>query len=242
LTNFFDFFLKFSIFAPNKLKMIFFTNRFFLQTFKNIFNMKKLFSITASALLLTTAFLSCNDDDDDSKKDSQPEAPTNTTPQTHHQGCVPYAYQLLHGIENATDVKWEIWTTEGDKATKLLAEVKAKAEEAPVYLFDKEGTYLLHLYASGNGVEDYVLMKTDTVDIFPTPKVNFECNVNNSSLTTKNTTENADNWQWDFGDGVTSTEKEPGYQYTKAGEYDITLRAVSKHGCIAEDTKHIKVE
>ena len=212
--------------------------------------MKKIFTLATSALLLTTAFLSC-DDENDSKKDSeqnqkdqiQPEAPTNTTPSTRIQGCVPYLFQLLHGVGNATDVKWAIWTTDGDKATKLLAEVKAKAEDAPVYLFDKEGTYFLHLYALGDGVEDYVFMKTDTVDIFPTPKVNFECNVNIGSLTTKNTTENADSWQWDFGDGITgSTEKEPVYQYTKVGEYDVTLTAVSKHGCVAKETKQIKVE
>ncbi len=212
--------------------------------------MKKIFTLATSALLLTTAFLSC-DDENDSKKDSeqnkkdqiQPEAPTNTTPSTRIQGCVPYVFQLLHGVENATDVKWAIWTTEGDKATKLLAEVKAKAEDAPVYLFDKEGTYFLHLYASGDGVEDYVFMKTDTIDIFPTPKINFECNVNIGSLTTKNTTENAVQWLWDFGDETgPSTEKEPVHQYAKVGEYDVTLKAYSKHGCPAEDTKHIKVE
>ncbi len=212
--------------------------------------MKKIFTLATSALLLTTTFLSC-DDDNDSKKDSeqnhkdqiQPAAPQNTVAGTHYQGCVPYLHKLQSGVVNVTDVKWAIWTTEGDKATKLLAEVKAKAEDAPVYLFDKEGTYFLHLYASGDGVEDYVFMKTDTIDIFPTPKINFECNVNIGSLTTKNTTENAVQWLWDFGDETgPSTEKEPVHQYAKVGEYDVTIKAISKNQCISEDTKHIKVE
>ncbi|MBR4678134.1 MAG: PKD domain-containing protein [Bacteroidales bacterium] len=173
----------------------------------------------------------------------QPAAPQNTVAGTHYQGCVPYLHQLQSGVVNVTDVKWEIWTLEDGKATKLLAKVNAKTEDVQVYAFEEEGTYLFRLYALGDGVDDYVFMKTDTVEIFPTPKINFECNVNIGSLTTKNTTENAVQWLWDFGDETgSSTEKEPVHQYAKVGEYDVTLKAISKNQCISEDTKHIKVE
>lgn len=285
--------------------------------------MKKIFTLIASALLLTTTFLSC-DDDNDSKIDSNQNLKANfiTEPKvlvepnmsvtfyadsipgdvsytwdfgdgigttwlsnaeyqktlihdyeapgeyvitltvrdskyfdsmqdtikiqpatgTHYQGCAPYLHELQSGVVHVTDVKWEIWTLENGKATKLLAKVNANTEDVQAYTFEKEGTYLLCLYALGDGVDDYVLIKTETVDIFPTPKINFECNVNSSSLTTKNTSENAVQWQWDFGDEIGSTEKEPVHQYTKVGEYDVTLKAISKNQCISVDTKHIKVE
>jgi PKD repeat protein len=35
-------------------------------------------------------------------------------------------------------------------------------------------------------------------------------------------------WNWNFGDGSTSTEQHPAHTYTKAGQYFVTLR-VSNH-------------
>ena len=50
----------------------------------------------------------------------------------------------------------------------------------------------------------------------PIAKVGFE-----------NDSKNADEYYWDFGDGTTSTKDTPDkHQYTKAGEYTVTLKAV----------------
>lgn len=38
-----------------------------------------------------------------------------------------------------------------------------------------------------------------------------------------------DNWEWDFGDGQTSTERHPVHTYTQPGSYDVTL-SVSGQG------------
>jgi PKD repeat protein len=37
-------------------------------------------------------------------------------------------------------------------------------------------------------------------------------------------------WTWDFGDGNTSTLQNPGYQYTKAGNYTVTLSVINSAG------------
>jgi hypothetical protein len=34
------------------------------------------------------------------------------------------------------------------------------------------------------------------------------------------------NFTWDFGDGITSTEKSPGHTYTMAGSFPVTLTAM----------------
>lgn len=41
----------------------------------------------------------------------------------------------------------------------------------------------------------------------------------------------ADTFFWDFGDGGTSTEKNPVYSYSQEGEYDVMLLVTSEYGC-----------
>ncbi|MEI9946375.1 MAG: PKD domain-containing protein [Chitinophagaceae bacterium] len=53
------------------------------------------------------------------------------------------------------------------------------------------------------------------------------------------------NYQWDFGDGNTSTEENPTHHYTTAGVYDITLTVTTQTGCtdtyVMPDTVEIYV-
>ncbi|GAA4102345.1 PKD domain-containing protein [Mucilaginibacter panaciglaebae] len=48
-------------------------------------------------------------------------------------------------------------------------------------------------------------------------------------------------WNWDFGDGRTSTEKNPRHLYTSGGDYTITLTATINLGCssVFQKTIHI---
>jgi gliding motility-associated-like protein len=44
-------------------------------------------------------------------------------------------------------------------------------------------------------------------------------------------------YSWDFGDGNTSTQKNPSHAYTKAGNYSVTFNAKDASGCIKTITK-----
>lgn len=44
---------------------------------------------------------------------------------------------------------------------------------------------------------------------------------------------NAVEWWWQFGDGATSSEKNPTHIYTTEGEYTVTLIVVDVHGTTA---------
>lgn len=46
---------------------------------------------------------------------------------------------------------------------------------------------------------------------------------------------------WDFGDGNSSSETNPRHTYQAGGEYEITLQAIDKFGCILEWKEKIKV-
>lgn len=45
-----------------------------------------------------------------------------------------------------------------------------------------------------------------------------------------NTSQNAETYEWDFGDGYISNDKHPVYKYSLTGTYDVTLTAFSKKG------------
>jgi PKD repeat protein len=46
---------------------------------------------------------------------------------------------------------------------------------------------------------------------------------------------------WDFGDGNSSNEFEPIYQYTEPGIYDVTLVVYDTNGCFSSDSVTITV-
>lgn len=63
-----------------------------------------------------------------------------------------------------------------------------------------------------------------------------------SEITFSNKSEKAESYLWDFGDGNTSTEKEPKHTYEKKGTYTVTLTAKSAKEKESVTTKIIKVE
>ncbi len=48
-------------------------------------------------------------------------------------------------------------------------------------------------------------------------------------------------YSWDFGDGATSSDKEPSHVYAEEGTYTVTLRAVDKLNASDEETKDVAV-
>lgn len=46
----------------------------------------------------------------------------------------------------------------------------------------------------------------------------------------------AQSYQWNFGDGTTSTEASPVHTYSSAGLYDVTLAIIDEHGCVGQKT------
>jgi len=58
----------------------------------------------------------------------------------------------------------------------------------------------------------------------------------NEPITFANQSKGGKSYQWDFGDGSTSTDFSPTYTYSDTGEYKITLLAMDPSGCPAVDT------
>ncbi len=52
---------------------------------------------------------------------------------------------------------------------------------------------------------------------------------------------NVQSWLWDFGDGVTSSQKSPTHSYTTAGNYEVRLRVTANNACSNEIVKTVRV-
>jgi gliding motility-associated-like protein len=76
-----------------------------------------------------------------------------------------------------------------------------------------------------------------TVRVFPNPIAKFTASplsvfIPNQTTNFTNISVSGNAFSWDFGDGNKSVEKNPSHTYTKAGEYEITLKVTTNRGCI----------
>ena len=62
------------------------------------------------------------------------------------------------------------------------------------------------------------------------PKARFDYAIEDLTVTFTNMSKEAETYAWDFGDGQTSTEKDPVHTYAAAGTYTVKLTAKNKAG------------
>ena len=76
------------------------------------------------------------------------------------------------------------------------------------------------------------------------PTAEFDADTTSGSATLSvqftDLSQNANGWNWDFGDGATSTDRNPVHTYSSAGTYTVTL-TVSNEGRTASKVNTINV-
>lgn len=111
------------------------------------------------------------------------------------------------------------------------------AGATPTHQYTGTGPYQVQLtVTSARGCEGSATQTLSTV--FSEPEAAFTvaaevCLGNNLTFTDQSTAASATvtQWQWDFGDGTTSAEKNPVKVYSTAGTYTVTLRVTTDKGC-----------
>jgi PKD repeat protein len=91
-----------------------------------------------------------------------------------------------------------------------------------IYTF--AGNRTINLYVS-NGFATDTLTKTVNIRSFPVSS--FTSSNDGLTVTFTNTSQNADAYLWDFGDGNTSTESNPVHTYLATGQYEVKLSAIN---------------
>lgn len=111
--------------------------------------------------------------------------------------------------------------------------------ENPTHNYSAEGVYdVLLTVTSNHGCSNTV---TGEGTVYPLPEVDFTptsvCLDSNtvftdlSTISTAHTSNSVVDWNWDFGDGTTSSQQNPVHTYSTDGTYSAVLTVTSNNGC-----------
>ncbi len=145
---------------------------------------------------------------------------------TPRVGCeVPFSVQFTNTTVDGVSWAWEF----GDGSTST--------QQDPSHTYTSAGTYTVRLVATGANGCSHTRTRTDYIDI-QLPTVAFTANVREGCipLAVQFTDQSSANngivgWSWDFGDGSSSTVRNPSHTYTTVGVFDVTLTITTASGC-----------
>lgn len=106
------------------------------------------------------------------------------------------------------------------------------------HMYDVPGIYTASLVVvTSDGCVDTVVVEPSIL-IHPVPGANFQYSPPTAELMAAtihftDSSVGAVSWEWDFGDGTSSTEQHPVHNYTAAGTYTVTLTVTNEFGCEA---------
>lgn len=86
---------------------------------------------------------------------------------------------------------------------------------------------------NGTGVQASL---SKQVTILGAPTASFTSSVNGLTVTFNTTAANVTSFEWDFGDGGTSTDEDPIYTYAEGGTYFVKLTATGPCGTVVKTT------
>lgn len=164
--------------------------------------------------------------------------PTDISSRNYYSDCEPRTLTIPAATDYADTFEWNIVDSRGDT-------IETRFEEDPTIIFLEAGRYYVHLRATGPGGTENI--RTDTVDIFHVPEVDFIITPDtvmlpNQPIHCYNRSTYGDLYEWDFGDtSKVSFEENPLHYYTKEGIYPVTLRVYTENGCFNSKTTDVGI-
>jgi PKD repeat protein len=137
----------------------------------------------------------------------------------NNMGCAPLEVSFFNTSQHATSF---MWTFEGGTPA-------TSTEENPLITYDTPGTYSVTLLAS-NLAGSGAITQMDIVVVEPAPGSNFDYTSNGTTFDFTNTSVDADQYLWLFGDGETSTLANPTHTYLSGGSATVYLIAINDCG------------
>jgi len=121
---------------------------------------------------------------------------------------------------------------------------KTSGEKTPAHIYKNAGTYSvkLKLTETKQKISDE---KQITLVVNPIPSVEVDYSAteyNPSEINFEARGNNISEYNWNFDDKQSSFEKNPVHNYTKKGNYQITLTAKNSFGCSASDKRMVNIE
>lgn len=152
------------------------------------------------------------------------ELPISMSPVANFIINVPLTVQFTDSSENATEWNWDF----GDGMNST--------DQNPTHAYSTAGIYTVNLTVSNANRTDSktAIINVSEKPVSVVPVANFSTNVTSGnvpiSVQFNDSSENATQWFWDFGDGNNSTEQNPVHIYSTAGNYTVNLTASNGNG------------
>ncbi|MGN6617504.1 MAG: PKD domain-containing protein, partial [Ilyomonas sp.] len=149
-------------------------------------------------------------------------------------GCEPTSIQFSSSAKNTVKYSWDfnngIVTTTKDSSIK--------------YTYTTPGIYKPKLIITDSSGCEVSVPNTDSIvvaDVKAVLKATPQTGCDSSEVLFKDSSivynDTINSYQWDFGNGITSSSPNPTNHYTKPGTYNTTLIVTTKLGCT--DTTHL---
>jgi PKD repeat protein len=137
-------------------------------------------------------------------------------------GCAPYEVQFIDQ-STANTTGWS-WTFEGGTPA-------TSTDQNPVVTYANPGTFDVSLTVSNAAGENTVLQEDYvTVGLAPTAGFTSNYTLGDTNANFTSTSSNADSYSWDFGDGNSSDEENPGHDFGADGVYTVSLTVTNECG------------
>ncbi len=143
-------------------------------------------------------------------------------------GCAPMEVQYS-SLASDNTTSWEWSFPGGNPATST--------DENPLVTYNTVGSYNVTLEVSNPGGSDMITF-TDLITISDVPLSSFNHQSNLLEVDFINTSSDTDSFEWDFGDGMMSSDPDPTHVYSVIGDYLVTLIATNVCG---DDTTKLTV-
>lgn len=152
-------------------------------------------------------------------------------------GCPGTVIQFRNNSTNATSYLWEF----GDGSTSTDVE--------PTHLYaGTQEYYTVKLTATNFQGCSNPAVNNQYIHITPAPLAKF--NILPATVIgipdytfrfEDESTNNPVKWEWDFGDGSTSLEKNPSHTYPDTGRFAVTLRVTTAQDCFSTVSKRVQI-
>ncbi|MCW3114125.1 MAG: hypothetical protein JWR18_2521, partial [Segetibacter sp.] len=151
------------------------------------------------------------------------------------KGCAPLVIRKFTNLSTGNIVKY-FWDF-GNGNTSTI--------QSPGTIYFDPGSYTVKLVVEDATGRKDSMVKRNFIIVNKIPDVDFTSSSNSGCVpfTVKFTDKSGGgsgtirNWEWDFGDGTTSTEQSPSHTFSAGGDYSITLKASDDIGCSEIESK-----
>ncbi|MFL5764854.1 MAG: PKD domain-containing protein [Bacteroidia bacterium] len=137
-------------------------------------------------------------------------------------GCAPFTVDFTN---TSSSFGTYLWDFGGGDTTSVIYN--------PTHTFPTPGTYTVTLILNNSACK-IADTATTIINVYPGVIANFglaNAPCSNTITLTDSSAVTPTAWQWNFGDGGTSTLQNPSHTYPTNGNYDVTLIATTSNGC-----------